>query len=98
MRAYLWTLLLLMPVAGTAASPKYADCIKAQDPPACLARTAIAIDRPDPGDLAEAVVRQGLSDLIPANRTSLLSGVRDHVMTGTEALRSLGFQIKEDDD
>jgi len=97
MRASIWIILLLFPGIGAAAPPKYSDCIDAPDPPACLARTAIAIDRPDPGDLAEAVVRHGLTDLIAPYERRVLSGTRDHVMTGTEALRSLGFQMEDDD-
>ena len=75
--------------------PNYAVCVDASDPPGCIARAALSDGWPERGDVAEAIIRHGLIDLVPRKSRVLVRVAYEEVGSGTEFLQSLGLTLPE---
>lgn len=59
-------------LSSTSAGANYSTCVAATDPPACMARKGIADGFPGRDDVADAIIRHGLMDLLPRNSNLLV--------------------------
>jgi hypothetical protein len=79
--------------ASAMSKANYADCVEATDPPACIARAALSDGWPEHGDIADAIIRHGLMDLVPRKSRVLVRVAQEEVGSGTEFLKSLGVTL-----